>query len=74
MVNQKDKEQDPVKSRKNKDRKKQKVRKEMSFLKTFLLFLVAFTLLITLGMSLLSGVGDIQLFGDDNPKLSLELK
>ncbi len=73
MVNQKDKEQDPVKSRKNKDRKKQKVRKEMSFLKTFLIFLVAFTLIITLGMSLLSGVGDIQLFGDDNPKLSLEL-
>ena len=61
-------------TRKNKGKTKNiREKRELSFWKTFLLFLLGFTLVFLMGFQLLNTVGEITLFGDDNPELALEL-
>lgn len=52
---------------------KKKPRRNRSFLETFILFFLAFTLVITGGLYLVSSVGNKALFGEENPELAIEL-
>lgn len=52
---------------------KKKPRRHRGFGETFLLFFLAFTLVITGGLYLLNSVGNTALFGDENPELAIEL-
>lgn len=64
----------PKRERKTKKKAaKVKPSRERSFLQTFLLFFLAFTLVITGGFYLINTVGDVAIFGDDNPELAIEL-
>lgn len=53
--------------------KKKKVPRNRSFLEVFFLFFIGFTLIITGGLYLLNSVGNVALFGDENPELAIEL-
>lgn len=52
---------------------KKKTRRKRGFLETFILFFIAFTLVITGGLHLVNSVGNVALFGDENPELAIEL-
>ena len=54
-------------------KKETKIPKKFNFLRTFLMFLMAFTLILTSGFYLVNSAGEIALFGDENPELALEL-
>lgn len=44
-----------------------------AFIKTFIIFFLALTVAITGGILLITGAGNVAIFGDDNPELSEEL-
>ena len=62
-----------IKAQKKKARKK-KPSRQRGFLESFILFFLAFTVMITGGIYLITSVGDVALFGDDNPVLAIELE
>lgn len=52
---------------------KKKPPRKRGFLETFVLFLLAFILMFTGGLYLINSVGNVALFGEENPELAIEL-
>lgn len=62
------------KTRKSKKKTaKKKPPRHRGFFETFILFFLAFTLMITGGLYLINSVGNVALFGEENPELAVEL-
>jgi LCP family protein required for cell wall assembly len=68
-----EKEKPKMDRKSNKKNKKKKPARKRGFFEIFILFFMAFTLMITGGIYLLNSVGNVALFGDENPELAVEL-